>query len=276
MPNENFDSKTILELNTSADRDARYERAVELLGNLVRENRPLEKVIRILNRMGSVDDEGYKDSPEKKGKYRSDTGIVYGGEGGRKSFGIRSEYLPEMMGEFGKCLESLLDNKTIDSNEIAGFANLMLGVIHPFIEGNGRTSRLLMNYVLVKRGLKPKNLDDELIDIHLNTGKKSMDVEIDPNRSFGKTIVKFTELLDKKVEDSITKSLFREYEETGHYSMYPPSVLEVKPEVIKSYFKDALVGRLSEIPKIKEMAEIIKELPDYSADSKLSALINSD
>jgi Fic family protein len=41
---------------------------------------------------------------------------------------------------------------------LAAFAHLGLVGIHPFVDGNGRTSRLLMNAVLINQGYRPVNI----------------------------------------------------------------------------------------------------------------------
>ena len=59
--------------------------------------------------------------------------------------------VPELMSEFNKWLktnESDAVHKSID-------AHFRLVSIHPFIDGNGRTGRLLMNIILMKSGYAP-------------------------------------------------------------------------------------------------------------------------
>jgi|CXWL01.1.fsa_nt_gi prophage maintenance system killer protein len=255
------DTKSIFELRNPEDRDARYERAVIFLPRLAEKNYPIEKVVRILNRLGAVDDEEYLKHPEEKGKYIKDVGMAYGGEEGI-SMGLKHEYVPETMVKFGECVDLLIDKETCDAYDIAAFSNLMLGVIHPFNEGNGRTSRLLMNYILVKRGMNPKNLDSELIEVHLDTEKVIQDFEIDHTRSFGRTIVEFSTLLNQKVYDDITRYIIDLFNKEGYYTAYPPGIFETKAKIIKEYIANATEGDLSKIPKVKQMSEIIKNLTD--------------
>ncbi|KAL3112585.1 hypothetical protein niasHT_000142 [Heterodera trifolii] len=48
---------------------------------------------------------------------------------------------------------------------VKNFLNLCCGVyIHPFYNGNGRTARLLMNFVLMRRGFQPIILPEETRD----------------------------------------------------------------------------------------------------------------
>ena len=47
------------------------------------------------------------------------------------------------------------NNKTMESIELAVWTHAEFVKIHPFIDGNGRTSRLIMNYQLMKAGYLP-------------------------------------------------------------------------------------------------------------------------
>lgn len=60
------------------------------------------------------------------------------------------EQIPSLMGEFGQWL-----SKTKPTPENAIDAHLRLVTIHPFSDGNGRTSRLLMNLELMRGGYPP-------------------------------------------------------------------------------------------------------------------------
>jgi Fic family protein len=54
------------------------------------------------------------------------------------------------MQQFINSLETLLSNS--HPVEYAALAHLHFVLIHPFIDGNGRTARLLMNLVLLQQG----------------------------------------------------------------------------------------------------------------------------
>ena len=220
------DSKSIFELREETDRDARYERAVKLLGRLASKGYPTEKVIRILNRLGSVDDEGFIDKSTMKGRYRGlEDGVLYGrilNGKNERSFGIKS--------------------------------GQQLGDIHPFVEGTGRTSRLLMNYILVKRGLMPKNLDAELFESHLTSGIEIKDHEIDPQRIFGRTILEFSQQNDTRIWDENFNLMLKQS---------PKDYFEIKYEFLTSYISDAKEVKFTNIPKVVEMSEVIRNLPDY-------------
>ena len=62
--------------------------------------------------------------------------------------------VPMLMEEFTYWLNSE-ETQNIRPIEFAALAHYKLVVIHPFYDGNGRTSRLLMNLILMKAGYPP-------------------------------------------------------------------------------------------------------------------------
>lgn len=60
--------------------------------------------------------------------------------------------VPLLMEEFCSWLEN---NKDLHGVELAAQAHYQLVTIHPFVDGNGRTARLLMNMILMKKGYPP-------------------------------------------------------------------------------------------------------------------------
>ena len=60
--------------------------------------------------------------------------------------------------DFFKWLNSRDSLKAMSLVELAGTAHFRFVNIHPFGDGNGRTSRLLMNYILIKNGYPPLNI----------------------------------------------------------------------------------------------------------------------
>ena len=55
-----------------------------------------------------------------------------------------------------------VDNKAgLNPIELAAWTHAEFVRIHPFIDGNGRTSRLLMNYQLMINGYLPVSVDKE-------------------------------------------------------------------------------------------------------------------
>lgn len=59
--------------------------------------------------------------------------------------------VPELMGEFIEWLHTSPQNPV----ELAALAHYKLVTIHPFVDGNGRTARLLMNLILMIYGYPP-------------------------------------------------------------------------------------------------------------------------
>lgn len=70
--------------------------------------------------------------------------------------------------------------------EIAAFMHSRFVGIHPFADGNGRTARLLMNYVLLQNGYEPVNISAdkdrstyyEVVDYVHKTGKYARIIEL--------------------------------------------------------------------------------------------------
>jgi Fic family protein len=56
---------------------------------------------------------------------------------------------------------------------LAAFAHLQLVLIHPYADGNGRTSRLLMNLVLVNQGYQIINFEPQTRNRYYSALKKS-------------------------------------------------------------------------------------------------------
>ena len=61
--------------------------------------------------------------------------------------------VPNLMTEWGEWLTA--QEKTGHPVETASLAHHRLAAIHPFIDGNGRTARLVMNLVLMRAGYPP-------------------------------------------------------------------------------------------------------------------------
>jgi len=73
-----------------------------------------------------------------------------------------TEDVPELIDEFWGWLNSP-DIEEIDSVIVAGLTHYEMVRIHPFIDGNGRTARIMVTLVLYKRGFDLKRffaLDD--------------------------------------------------------------------------------------------------------------------
>jgi Fic family protein len=83
---------------------------------------------------------------ENAGKYRDIQVFITG-----------SEYIPPVPDEVASLMHAFVSelneqDKTAHPVMLAAFAHRKLVDIHPFIDGNGRTARLLMNLILVNKG----------------------------------------------------------------------------------------------------------------------------
>ncbi|MDQ1339139.1 MAG: hypothetical protein QG567_289 [Campylobacterota bacterium] len=95
---------------------------------------------------------------ENKGTYRKINVIISGAEHKPP----QSLEIPLKMQSFIKEYE--LKRKTLHPIELAAFVHIEFVGIHPFVDGNGRTARLLLNLELIKAGFPPVviNVEDRL------------------------------------------------------------------------------------------------------------------
>lgn len=86
---------------------------------------------------------------ENAGQYRKTEVRI----AGAKHIPPESWKIPQQITEWGDWLKS--SEKNIHPVELAAQAHHRLAAIHPFIDGNGRTARLVMNLILFKQGYPP-------------------------------------------------------------------------------------------------------------------------
>lgn len=67
----------------------------------------------------------------------------------------------EMYGQIKNFYMDLAQKKDIEPIELAAWTHAEFVKIHPFIDGNGRTSRLIMNYQLMSGGYLPVSIPKE-------------------------------------------------------------------------------------------------------------------
>ncbi len=65
------------------------------------------------------------------------------------------EVTPAMMGDLIEWYRKETDSKELHPVQLAALFHYRFVRIHPFDDGNGRTTRLLMNYMLIKNGIAP-------------------------------------------------------------------------------------------------------------------------
>lgn len=100
---------------------------------------------------------------ENKGKYRTTNVIISGAEHKPpRNFEVQSQ-----MQEFIKEYEE--KRSKLHPIELASFVHIEFVKIHPFIDGNGRTSRLIMNYQLMDSGFLPVSIAKETRLDYYNT-----------------------------------------------------------------------------------------------------------
>ncbi len=100
-----------------------------------------------------------------KGKYRNVAVRLKGSE----TILPNALKVPELMEEFIKCLQGdSLDHPV----KIAIDAHFKLVSIHPFIDGNGRVARLLMNLLLLQAGFPPGIIRKEDRSLYINSLEK--------------------------------------------------------------------------------------------------------
>ena len=78
--------------------------------------------------------------------------------------------VPALMDEF---LAWLISRNDMHPVAFAGLAHYKLVTIHPFIDGNGRTARLLMNLLLIMQGYPPAIIDNNDRLAYINALEKA-------------------------------------------------------------------------------------------------------
>ncbi len=115
----------------------------------------------------AVKDTLKKELEEQTGRYR--TAQVY----------IRGvDWLPPKPGEISREMASLLSWYSKNKNKIhplifAAYFHSAFETIHPFIDGNGRVGRLLMNFILRKNGFPMINIPNDRKFIYYNALEES-------------------------------------------------------------------------------------------------------
>lgn len=118
-----------------------HDKAVRLMQSFIQDKRPIEEEgLAALHRaiMANIDD-------ERSGSYRYDRVLVTGAP----MQPLRPELVPQAMQELCTWICSAEMHPVL----LAGEAHYRFVKIHPFYDGNGRTGRLLMNWILLHHGL---------------------------------------------------------------------------------------------------------------------------
>ncbi|MCK5450523.1 MAG: Fic family protein [Candidatus Omnitrophica bacterium] len=122
-----------------------HKEAIEFIEKLVSKNSSINchaiKQIHSLI-LSKIDD-------DEAGKYRNVKVFI----SGSKHVFPEAMEVPALMSDFNEWLKK--NNRVENIIEYAAEAHFKLVDIHPFVDGNGRTARLLMNLILMKHGIPP-------------------------------------------------------------------------------------------------------------------------
>lgn len=121
--------------------------AFEYISDLAKEKSPIsEKIIKDIHSLVLMGDR------ENRGVYRSVPVVIVGAEHTPPQSYIVPKLMEQLVIDYGE----LCVQKNII--EAAAEFHLRFESIHPFIDGNGRTGRLILNLELMKNGLLPINI----------------------------------------------------------------------------------------------------------------------
>jgi len=82
------------------------------------------------------------------GKYKTSQNRILGSK-------LKTTSPYKVHSEMDKLIYEISENKDFNAIELAAYAHHELVRIHPFVDGNGRTARLLMNLILMRDGYPP-------------------------------------------------------------------------------------------------------------------------
>lgn len=125
-----------------------HEKAIEFVEGLGADRKINEELILELNELI------LKGTTEYAGRYRGTRVTIAGA-------GFQPPDPDDLLGEMRKFVEWVgngLANPNTEPVEFAAMVHYKLVRIHPFVDGNGRVSRLLMNLVLLRNGFPPAML----------------------------------------------------------------------------------------------------------------------
>lgn len=143
------DLRTLFELRNAKE-------AHELFLTAFNERRPLDEALILQMQLqlthGTYDTRRYQ-LGERPGEYKKHDYVT-----GREEVGAAPEDVADEMAEL---LEELQDIDTGNALTAAAYFHAKFENIHPFADGNGRTGRLAMNYLLVMHNHPPVTIHEE-------------------------------------------------------------------------------------------------------------------
>ena len=100
-----------------------------------------------------------------------------------------SEYMPPKHKEVPELMRAFVNELNENLNKIhtvqfAAFAHRKLVDIHPFVDGNGRTARLLMNLILINSGYQIISIPPILRSEYINALRAAQRIENPSDRDF--------------------------------------------------------------------------------------------
>src|SRR4030042_3622260 len=151
-------------------------------------------------------------------------------------------YLPPEHLEVPKLLKDLFDyikknENIIDPLILAGIFHKQFVIVHPFIDGNGRTARLATRVLLAKMGLDTFNLFSFENYYNKNVSKYFQEVGLIGNYYDIKDQVDFTSWLEY-FTDGIIDELLRVSKELEREAVTPDTVLKKHHRKIMDYIKE--------------------------------------
>lgn len=183
--------------------------------------------------------------------------------------------VPQLMAEFVHWLQTAQGHPA----EVAAQAHYRLVSIHPFVDGNGRTARLLMNLILVREGYPPAIIRKEDLRKYINalekaqTGGSRDDFTALIYEAVGRSLDIYLEALEPKeagqMEQNLLKigELARKTGETIHTLRYwtKEGLLPVQGHTPGGYqlYSPAMIERVGEIRRLQmEKRLTITEIRD--------------
>ncbi len=167
--------------------------------------------------------------------------------------------VPELLDEFIYWLQSTNDHPV----QVAAEAHYKFVTIHPFVDGNGRTARLLMNVILIQAGFPPAIIKKEERNRYLNAletgqtkGNKNAYYEL------------IYDAIDRSLDIYLESAKPQETSLQSRQGLYTTedvaAVLQVDPESVRRYVRSGqlkavkLGGKFIRIEKI-DLDNFIKQ-----------------
>jgi fido (protein-threonine AMPylation protein) len=143
-------------IGSGADRAAQnFEKATRLVNDFVRSgvDLTLERIDEINRTLLDGTDEG-----GQAGVTRDKSGIHHYDMWTHKDFGAAPDLVASYLGDFMRWYPDA-EKRAVAPVEIAAEAYQQLVRIHPYLDANGRTTRLVMDWILQKHGLPPATFE---------------------------------------------------------------------------------------------------------------------